>query len=484
MTANNNRKSSSPCHFEALESRELFASGTLDPAFNGTGKATIDFGGGITSAMYEVAVQSDGKTVVAGQAWKGGSSYAALARFNSDGTLDRTFGPNRSGVVMTQVNGGSWGRDMAIQPDGKIVVVGCAGSAGSAVWRFNSDGTLDNTFDRDGRMSFKFHDASWANSVALQKDGKIVVAGGDYEVPLFSSIDYDFTIVRLNANGSMDRTFDGDGKRSIGFGWKEEAMAVTIDYSGTSSTNRNYGKIILAGNQTFGSTSQSLVVTRLNANGSTDTSFNRANGIGHDGTLRWSFNGRFSSISDMIMQRDGKIVITGPSGKWNVYGDTQFALARLDNDGWFDSAFNGGHVVETDFGGNDMAFGVVQTWSGGLVVGGTVNGRLALASYKTDGSLNASFGTGGKVKLDIGRTYAGDVGGLAQAPTGKLVITGGYDSSTARLFNGTPFRPGDGGLGGRLIRSFNATSTTASSSEAETAKSSLFGTRPIVDERI
>src|SRR3954466_8932986 len=72
MTANNNRKSSSPCHFEALESRELFASGTLDPAFNGTGKATIDFGGGITSAMYEVAVQSDGKTVVAGQAWKGG----------------------------------------------------------------------------------------------------------------------------------------------------------------------------------------------------------------------------------------------------------------------------------------------------------------------------------------------------------------------------------------------------------------------------
>src|SRR4051812_33954634 len=81
MTANSNRKSPSPCHFESLESRELFANaGTLDPSFNQTGKATIDFGGGITSATYDVAVQTDGKTVVAGQAWKGGSSYTALSR--------------------------------------------------------------------------------------------------------------------------------------------------------------------------------------------------------------------------------------------------------------------------------------------------------------------------------------------------------------------------------------------------------------------
>ena len=202
MTTNRNRISASPCHVESLESRELFANaGTLDPSFNGTGKATIDFGGGITSATYDVAVQADGKTVVAGQAWKGGSSYTALSRFNTDGTLDRTFGPNRSGVVMTQMNGGSYARDMAIQPDGKIVLVGGAGSAGCAVWRFNTDGTLDNTFDRDGKVTFKFHDASWANSVALQKDGKIVVAGGDYEDPLFDSIDisnkyYDFRITK------------------------------------------------------------------------------------------------------------------------------------------------------------------------------------------------------------------------------------------------------------------------------------------------
>jgi len=119
------------------------------------------------------------------------------------------------------------------------------------------------------------------------------------------------------------------------------------------------------------------------------------------------------------------------------------------------------------------------------VVGGTVNGQLALTSYKSDGSLNANFGANGKVKLDIGRTYLGDVGGLALAPNGNLVITGGYDSSTARLFNGSsPFRPGNGGRFGPNIRSMHETSMTASSSATDTDKSSLFGTRPIADALI
>jgi hypothetical protein len=176
-------------------------------------------------------------------------------------------------------------------------------------------------------------------------------------------------------------------------------------------------------------------------------------------------------------------VITGTSGDGQVYGDHQFALARLDNDGWFDSTFNGGRVIETGFGGNDSAFGVVQTSGGGLVVGGTVNGRLALAGYRSDGSLNANFGTAGKVVLNVGSSYSGDVGGLALSADNRLLITGGWDSTTARLLNSNlPFNPGkvdnggNGSNGGRFTRAaHNAFSNTSSSSD-------LFSSRSILDQ--
>jgi len=441
--------------FEPLENRQMFSGGGLDPSFSLDGKATVDFGNGRTVIAKDLAVQPDGKTVVVG--FSVGPKYSfAIARFNVDGSLDRSFGPRvPDGRFLTSVGDShSLAESVAIQPDGKIVVAGQAFSDGDLTFgivRYLPNGALDNTFDGDGKVIVKFDNAS-PNAIALQRDGKIVVAGDDSNG--FFTSDSDFAVARLNPNGSLDRTFDGDGKKTIGFGWHEEALAVAIDYSGTSTTNRNYGKIILAGDQMEG---DGLIVTRLNLNGSVDRDFNRAHALGAEGALQWSFNGKKSNVKGMTVQRDGKIVLAGTAGDEKVYGSRQFAVARLDSDGWFDRSFGGTGIVETGFGGDDVAEDVVQTSGGGLVVGGAVNGKFALAAYTADGKLNPSFGDGGRAQLYHGSVSADGVWvGMAIAPSGKLVIGGGYGFATAR-YTANARKPGDtsligGGGGGNLLR--------------------------------
>src|SRR5688572_16720263 len=191
--------------FEPLEGRQLMAAGDLDLSFGGVGRTGASFGGGLTPVAEDVAVQADGKTVVAGYAWRFDTNnrphyQLAVARFNTNGSLDRTFGPRGDGTVLTQVadTDTAQGRSVAIQPDGKIVVAGAArsGSKGlMAVVRFNANGSLDNTFDTDGKVAVRINSSS-AWDLALQKDGKIVVAGEDYSSP-----NDDFAAIRLHANG-------------------------------------------------------------------------------------------------------------------------------------------------------------------------------------------------------------------------------------------------------------------------------------------
>jgi hypothetical protein len=229
---------------------------------------------------------------------------------------------------------------------------------------------------------------------------------------------------------------------------------VAIDYSGTSSTNRNYGKIILAGDQMEG---DGLIVTRLNLNGSVDRDFNRAHALGAEGALRWSFNGKKSNVKGMTVQRDGKIVLAGTAGDEKVYGSRQFRGGAARQRRVVRSLFGGTGIVETGFGGDDVAEDVVQSSGGGLVVGGAVNGKFALAAYTADGKLNPSFGDGGRAQLYHGSVSADGVWvGMAIAPSGKLVIGGGYGFATAR-YTANARKPGDtsligGGGGGNLLR--------------------------------
>jgi uncharacterized delta-60 repeat protein len=432
------RSAESHSIFEPLEGRRLMAAGDLDPTFGGgTGRVTAYFGKEWNAVAEDVAVQANGKTVVAGYLWRYDAKrrplyQMAIARFHVDGSVDRQFGSDGSGKIVWSVGDIDEGqaRAVAIQPDGKIVVAGKAGVGkedAMAVVRFNPNGSFDKTFDRDGRVTVRINDSE-AHDLALQKDGKIVVVGTDYSG--FFNANDDFAAIRLNPNGSLDKTFDGDGKATVKMGAQDRALAVAIDYSGTPSTNANYGKIVLAGEYRTENFTQ-YAIARLTTGGKLDT------GFAQNGWTRASFKAYNMSIArGVVVQPNGKIVIAGSGGNRSSLNSFQFIMMRFDKNGRIDPIFGTAGLAETGFGGADDAFDVIVSADDGLIVGGRVNRKFALAKYNSIGQLDARFGTGGKVVMTAGDIDAG--AGLASTGDGRVVFAGGYNFLTARLSQGLP----------------------------------------------
>src|SRR5207237_10393012 len=194
------------------------AAGDLDPTFGSGGMVTTDINRS-TDLAKAVAIQSDGKLVVVGQTYKN-NDYStedfAVTRYNTDGTLDNTFG--RGGKVRTDFPGlAAVSSAVVIQPDGKIVVAGGAFPqftfAGNfEVVRYNSNGSLDRSFGNGGIVTTTFPEGSYAFDVALQPDGKIIAAGTvfvDFNPGEMS--DTDFALARYNSDGSLDTTFGNGG---------------------------------------------------------------------------------------------------------------------------------------------------------------------------------------------------------------------------------------------------------------------------------
>ena len=176
------------------------APGDLDVSFSGDGKQTTDFGGADVASA--VAVQADGKLVVAGTS----DGNFALARYGVDGALDPSF--SGDGLVTTDLGGTDDGQGVAIQADGKIVVVGSS-DGNFALARYTAGGGLDPSFSGDGLQTTDFGAADGATAVAIQGDGRIVVGG---------SSGGDFALARYDAAGELDPSFSGDGKQTTGFG--------------------------------------------------------------------------------------------------------------------------------------------------------------------------------------------------------------------------------------------------------------------------
>jgi uncharacterized delta-60 repeat protein len=208
--------------------------GGLDTTFNGTGKVISDFGYGNGQIWNAVALQGDNKIVAAGLAnISAGNPDFAVARYNSDGSLDTAFG---SGGLVTTNIGSPLSVDIAyamtIQYDGKIILAGASGSSAHydfALARYNSNGTLDTTFDTDGKVTTDFGSINdIAHAVILQGDGKIVAAGQTGDA--FPAVV--FGLARYNSNGSLDSTFGAGGKVTTLFGGYDIAGGVAIQWDG------------------------------------------------------------------------------------------------------------------------------------------------------------------------------------------------------------------------------------------------------------
>src|SRR6478752_6282614 len=203
------------------------APGNLDPTFSGDGKQTTDFLPGGDSDATATVRQPDGKIVAVGSVFRrssGDSSFFdfALARYNPNGTLDTSFsGDGRKTTDFAGIDDDR-ATGVALQSDGKIVVVGGTGVGSPfgdifdfAVARYNPNGTLDTSFSGDGKQTADLGDIDIAYGTTVQGDGKIVVVGNVSQLPSGAT---DFALARFDSNGSLDTSFSGDGKQTTDFG--------------------------------------------------------------------------------------------------------------------------------------------------------------------------------------------------------------------------------------------------------------------------
>jgi uncharacterized delta-60 repeat protein len=392
------------------------APGDLDTSFGGDGKVITNFTRRFDAAAA-VAIQADGKIVTAGGAGFSNTKFA-LARYNTDGTLDTTFGGDgRVTTNFTAVEDSASG--VAIEADGKIVAAGgTAGRGGRfALARYNTDGTLDTTFGGgDGKVITNFtSEFDAAHAVAIQADGN-VVAGGEAAGR--------FALARYNTDGTLDTTFGGgDGKVTTNFTARyDAARGVAIQAE---------GKIVAAGGA---ANFQRFALARYNTDGTLDTSF------GGDGKVTTNFTAREDAAADVVVRPNGKIIATGGSGggEGEDVFNTRFALARYNPDGDLDTSFGGDGKVTTNFTAReDDASGVAVQANGKIVTAGRAGGlrgetKFALARYNANGTLDTTFGGDGKVTTNI-TAYRDGANGVAIQSDGKIVAAGGAGGRGGRF---------------------------------------------------
>src|SRR6266576_6480342 len=327
------------------------AAGDLDPTFGNGGVVQTDFSGG-DDYGFGVKVQSDGKTVVVGESGVYPLFHSALTRYTKNGTLDQTFGTGGK-VIAALDPGGDGSTAIAFQPDGKIVTAGSVIHNNFVVAfvtaRFNSDGSLDQTFGSNGSVQTTFGDAAAeGNDVVLQGDGRIIVVGftgaGSY-----SSLN-NFALVRFNPDGSLDQSFGAGGK-------VKSARGVA-----TSAVLQGDGKIVVGGTYDTGS-SRGFMLSRYNSNGTLDGSFGTA------GVTKTAIGSGEAFSFGIGLLSDGRIVLGGYSATTQ---DHDFTVACYNSNGTLDQTFGTGGIATTDFSGgtDDIAYALAVQRDNKIVLGG------------------------------------------------------------------------------------------------------------------
>jgi uncharacterized delta-60 repeat protein len=407
------------------------ASGDLDPTFGDRG--VIVLSPAVDSYALAAALQADGKLVLAGVAddvlppppppsspRPPNRDFLSI-RLTRDGRLDHTYGSG--GVVRTPISPGfaaDGARAVAVGPDRRIVVAGFTDAVGGldfAFARYTAGGDLDRSFSGDGVQTVDVGEIDGATGVAVQRDGKIVAAGQGGS---------GFTLVRLQRNGQLDRSFGNRGvvdTRLGNPGIQDDVSAVAL----------RSGKIVAAGTADFSNPSRNaFAAARYLANGRLDRSF----GTGGKVVLRGSSHGRAWALA---LAPEGKLVVAGSDGTG------KFRLVRLQPKGKLDRSFGAGGVASTSFGRvSAMPRALALQRDGRIVVGGLALGpnvegtddQFAFARYNADGTADPTFGAGGKVTYDAlgGRIWG--AGGVIQPSAdsgraGRFVLAGqAHDRAT------------------------------------------------------
>ncbi len=372
--------------------------------------------------------------------------------FAVDGDLDTSFGGD--GLVTTQVSAG----DDAVHallalPDGKLVAAG-SGNASFSLARYNDDGSLDSSFDGDGKAAFSVGPDGEATAIARQSDGKLVVAGSTWTGSAES-----FVVARFNANGSVDSGFGVGGKRTIAFGTTgdfAQGVAVAPD-----------GKIVVAGISLLGTpsvqTGARMAAARLTTDGDLDDSFDG------DGKALASVGTTFDKARGVVVQTDGKVVVAGDSHNADDDHD-DFAFFRWKEDGSPDGTFgsSGGKVFKLT-ALHDDAHAIALQPDGKILAGGFSDSeaKLALVRLNTNGTPDTSFSGDGIVTSPVSGYAKAGVNALALQSDGKILAGGfagngsNYRFALARYTSGGALDSSFSG-GGAITTSVGANGTTPS----------------------
>ncbi len=233
------------------------SNGTPDNSFGTNGMVFTIVGEDGLAFAHSMLIQPDGKIVVGGQAQQNGENFG-IVRYNSNGTLDASFGSN--GIVITPVGSGisnAVGNGVTIQPDGKILQSGFYLTSQKeyafAVLRYNTNGSLDNSFAGNGKAPVVFSNEAYASSIALQSNGEIIVAGSATN----ASFKYDVALARLKSNGTIDNSFGSSGKVTTDFGGGDD--------HGNACVLQKDGKVIVAGTRTLNNENRIIAARYLTA---------------------------------------------------------------------------------------------------------------------------------------------------------------------------------------------------------------------------
>ena len=442
--------------------------GTLDASYgrasDGTpdGIVSVSLGAG-NDTTAATALQSDGKLLVIGTSTSTISGTTSknmvVERFNTDGTLDTTFGAGNSdgspdGVVSISLgDGDDEGVGIVVQTDGKIVVVGTStsisGDASSNIVlaRLTTAGVLDGTFGTandgspDGVVNLSLGTGNdVANGLTLQTDGKIVVVGTNTD-----GGSSNVAIVRLNSDGTLDTSFGADNSDGTPDGVVSVSLGAGDDV-GSAVAMQADGKILVAGTSTsVGGSSSNIVILRLTATGTLDSTFGTANDGTPDGVVNMSLGDGNDMATALKIQSDGKIVVVGTTGN---PGGSNMAVVRLTTDGSLDTTFGKASdgtpdgVVSLSLGsGDDIARALAIQADGKIVISGTTysagsTSNAVVVRLNADGSLDASFGQSddgtpnGVVNLSVGDGNDFSKTVILQAD-GKIVLAGDRINGTS-----------------------------------------------------